>query len=64
MDFSQLNKRRSNSFAEQRRLIKRVLMGQQVNCEKCRKPLAFKEAQDNQLSLTCPNGCTDLLLDR
>lgn len=67
--FSDLQKKSKNSFAKQRKLMKKVMAGQTVLCEICQQPLALISPEKNAshsigcLGIRCSNGCTDIQLD-
>lgn len=63
MDFSSLNKLSANTFNKQKAMIKNVLAGKPVKCPTCQQPVLLSSA-DEQLSLKCAKGCTDILLDK
>jgi hypothetical protein len=63
--FEQLQKSSSDSFHQQKKLIKQVLLGKTILCAVCRKPLQVK--QDNtlkQFHIYCDKKCTSILLDQ
>lgn len=62
MDFSGINKSSSDSFHQQKNMIKQVLAGKSVPCLKCKKPLKV-ETIETGLHLFCAAGCTDVKLD-
>ncbi len=66
-DFSLINKSSSQSFNSQKRLIKALLAGQTIPCEKCGKPLSAsmpgKADTQNLGHIRCAKGCTDIELE-
>ena len=75
--FSALQKNSSRSFHQQKKVIKKLMAGQQVLCEHCQHPLKLhlpREKQPNDQSthvkstddkstICCAKGCTDIQLD-
>lgn len=66
---AELQKKSKTSFAEQRKLLKRVMAGDTVPCSVCRQPLFLITPQDTNKTnheysgIRCKKGCTDILLD-
>lgn len=63
MDFSALGKKSSQSFHQQKALIKKVLAGQQMPCPVCKQSLRVFPPGSDQPGIRCPKGCTDIALD-
>jgi len=63
IDFSQQNKDAANSFQSQRKMLKKVLGGEQVNCEHCRGLLGLIPAKDGIAMVCCTKGCTKIELE-
>lgn len=67
MDFSNINKTTTQSYNEQKNMIKRVFKGQSVFCRKCGQTLLLKLPVPNQPAsisgIYCKKGCTDIELD-
>ena len=67
MDFSNINKTTTQSYNEQKNMIKRVFKGQSVLCSNCNQTLLLKlpvPKQPASLSgIYCKKGCTDIELD-
>lgn len=67
--FSQLQKKSKNSFANQRQLMKKVMSGKTVLCTICQQPLTLitpkqRATTSNEVSgIRCQKGCTDIQLD-
>ena len=63
--FALLTKQSAKSFNDQKALIKKVLAGRIMLCEKCQQPLKFTEyAEANKGAvIACHNACTDIELD-
>ncbi len=66
---AELQKKSKNSFAEQRKLLKKVMAGNVVPCSVCKQPLFLITPQNSNKSnheysgIRCKKGCTDILLD-
>ncbi|MEJ6475999.1 hypothetical protein PQI63_16965 [Pseudoalteromonas piscicida] len=65
MDFSQLNKKSSKSFNDQKALIKKLSQGRVVNCTSCQQPitLTLNPESHNRAIARCQKGCTLIELD-
>lgn len=63
IDFSAINQSASNSFKQQRELIKRLGRGETVNCEVCKKPLTLSVSNQGEAGVRCAKGCTDIGLE-
>lgn len=62
--FAALQKASKNSFAEQKKIIKKVTSGQTVLCPICKQPLKLKTPEHYAISgICCDKGCTDIQLD-
>lgn len=67
--FAELQKNSKNSFADQRRLLKKVMAGQTVLCPTCNQPLCLLAPKKNvtvcneNSGIRCKKGCTDIQLD-
>ena len=62
--FAALQKKSKNSFGNQRQLMKKVMAGQEVLCEKCQQPLKlFTPGGESVSGIRCQKGCTDIQLD-
>ena len=63
----QLQKKSSQSFHQQKNIIKKLTAGQQVLCDTCKQPLKLRlpvKGKAQQVSsIFCDKGCTDILLD-
>lgn len=62
MDFSALNKSATNSFNQQKSLIKKVLAGKTIKCSNCKTLISIKTSVDSVM-IKCENNCTDIKLD-
>lgn len=64
LDFSVVNKETSDSFHKQKALIKKVLAGKTVACNRCKQPLLLvPKNKEGQAYIRCKKGCTDIELD-
>ena len=67
VDFTHINQTTTQSYNEQKNLIKRVFKGQTVSCKKCGQALLLKlpktDASAGLSGIYCKKGCTDLELD-
>ncbi|WP_193435467.1 hypothetical protein [Photobacterium carnosum] len=64
LDFSQLNKQAKQSFSNQHAVIKKVMQGKVVACEKCGQPLVLiTPEQSEQPGIGCIKGCTFISLE-
>ncbi|WP_298768644.1 hypothetical protein [uncultured Shewanella sp.] len=67
VDFSHINQTTTQSYNEQKKLIKRVFKGQTVSCKKCGQALLLKlpktDPSTTLSGIYCKKGCTDLELD-
>jgi|TARA_B110000908_G_scaffold113414_1_gene133042 hypothetical protein len=68
--FSAIQKASKESFYQQKKLIKKLMSGQQVLCSKCQQvihlnlPITGEASTDNKRSsISCAKGCTDIQLD-
>ena len=67
--FAVLQKASKDSFAKQKKLMKKVIAGQEVLCPMCQQPLYLITPKDCTNSdsetsgIRCKKGCTDLQLD-
>jgi len=67
--FSALQKKSKNSFAEQKKIMKKVMAGQTVLCLTCQQPLYLStpkrgaDSNNEKLGICCKKGCTDVQLD-
>ncbi|MGB0936086.1 MAG: hypothetical protein ACPGTQ_01445 [Colwellia sp.] len=66
--FAALQKASKDSFFQQKKLVKQVIEGRLVKCEKCQQPLKLitpdREKSSSQVEgIRCANGCTDIQLD-
>ena len=67
--FSELQKASKNSFNEQKKLVKKVMAGQEVLCPQCKKPISLIIPEDCSVDnnaksgVRCKKGCTELQLD-
>ncbi len=67
--FAQLQNKSKNSFANQRKLIKKVMAGQTVLCATCQLPLFLitpehsARVNSENSGIGCKKGCTDIQLD-
>ena len=62
--FASLQKNSKQSFAKQKQIIKKVMAGQTVLCQKCQQPLNFITPEfDENPGVRCKKLCTDLKLD-
>ncbi|WP_440875716.1 hypothetical protein [Thalassotalea sp. PLHSN55] len=63
--FKSLQKKSASSFAQQKNVIKKLLLGQPVACQHCKQALSITlPSDDNQATgICCPKGCTDVALD-
>lgn len=67
VDLSQLkslNKRSANAFHQQKKLIAKVMQGEDVKCEKCGQIISYEQSEKiSPLHLKCSQGCTDIMLE-
>ena len=69
MDFSQINKVSAKSFNQQKQLIKRLGMGQQIQCPECGQCLQLKvpgkqeQVCSQKYGIYCKRRCTDIELE-
>jgi len=65
--FALLQKKTSQSFQQQKLLIKQVIAGNEVLCKKCGTRLRLNAPTDKNNDVTagivCSKGCTEILLD-
>ena len=62
--FSDLQKKSSDSFFQQKSLIKRVMAGKKVQCQQCGQAIGLTAAKGSEkLNVSCKKGCTDIELD-
>ena len=62
--FSALQKASKDSFFEQKKLVKQVMLGKSVLCARCKQPLKlYTPEQDELTGIRCVKGCTDIALD-
>ncbi|MBS3797236.1 MULTISPECIES: hypothetical protein [unclassified Pseudoalteromonas] len=62
MDFSALNKKQGDSFAEHKRLLQQLSKGKTVLCKHCQGTISLQLAEPGFAKVSCAKGCTDLLL--
>ncbi|MBW4968253.1 MULTISPECIES: hypothetical protein [unclassified Pseudoalteromonas] len=65
MDFSNLNKKTSDSFHKQRNMLKQLAKGKTLKCEKCNSVLTLDLATSEvgKGAVKCKQGCTDIILE-
>ncbi|MBQ4801059.1 hypothetical protein J8L73_18360 [Pseudoalteromonas sp. MMG006] len=65
MDFSNLNKKASDSFYKQRNMLKQLAQGKTLKCEKCNGVLTLDLAtsESGKGLVKCKKGCTDIALE-
>jgi len=65
MDFSGLNKKASDSFHQQRNMLKKLAQGKTLKCEKCANILTLDLAtsEPGKGVVKCKQGCTDIALE-
>ncbi len=67
--FAELQKKSKSSFANQRKIVKKVIAGQEVLCPTCQQSLYLLTPEQNTTSnsensgIRCKKGCTDIQLD-
>ena len=62
--FSALQKASKESFFEQKKLLKQVMLGKTVLCKVCKQPLKLHTPeQAGPTGVRCVKGCTDISLD-
>jgi len=62
--FKSLQKKSSQSFHQQKKLIKNLMLGKPQYCPICKEKLAFKSNEKGTLvNVYCVKGCTDIELD-
>lgn len=62
--FKALKKSSSDSYHQQKNMIKKIMLGQPVKCKTCNQSIKLTPANDEHLTLlTCPKGCTDIQLE-
>ena len=63
-EFAALQKASKESFFEQKKLLKQVMLGKTVQCKDCKQPLKlYTPEQDELTGIRCNKGCTDISLD-
>jgi len=62
MDITAFNKNAAKSFNQQKKLIKKVLSGQSVQCPTCSSTLQLLPASSG-FKVSCGKGCTDIELE-
>ncbi|MFY8273785.1 hypothetical protein AAEU32_06630 [Pseudoalteromonas sp. SSDWG2] len=62
MDFSALNKKQADSFAQQKRLLQQLSKGKTVVCPTCNKEIKLVLSEPGYARAQCQKGCTDVLL--
>jgi hypothetical protein len=65
MDFSDINKKSSDSFHKQRNMLKQLAQGKALKCEKCNGALFLDLAtsEPGKGLVKCNKGCTNIILD-
>jgi len=62
--FKQLQKNSNHSYQQQKKLIKKVLAGQLVNCEVCGQKIVIYLPEKHEVTgIRCAKGCTNIQLD-
>ena len=62
--FANLQKASKNSFFEQKKLLKQVMLGKIVLCSQCQQALTLYTPEQGELTgIRCAKGCTDIALD-
>lgn len=62
--FAALQKASKESFFEQKKLLKQVMLGKTIPCSTCKQPLALYTPEQGELTgIRCVKGCTDIALD-
>lgn len=62
--FKALEKLSSQSFFQQKKLIKSVMAGETVLCTQCKQPLLLLPPETNeQPGIACIKGCTFIALE-
>ena len=63
-DFSQLQKKSSRSFNDQKALIKKIIAGREIKCPDCGQNIQhFPPETSEQPGIRCTRRCTDIELD-
>lgn len=64
MDFSANNALNKRAFNDQKALLKKILRGDVITCNSCKKALVIKvDEKQGVISVKCKQGCCDYLLD-
>lgn len=63
VNFLAINKAATESFKQQRELIKRLGKGETVLCETCKKPLTLSVSAKGEPGVSCAQGCTHIDLE-
>lgn len=63
IDFSTINKKAANSFHAQKKMLKKVMAGETVNCQECGTKLSLIPAKDGIAYVSCAPGCTKIELE-
>jgi hypothetical protein len=65
MDFSEINKKASESFHQQRNILKKLAQGRTIKCEVCNMPLNLNlnTNKADKGHVNCKKGCTDIMLE-
>jgi hypothetical protein len=62
--FAALQKASKESFFEQKKLLKQVMLGKTIQCKDCKQPLKLYTPEQSELTgIRCAKGCTDIALD-
>lgn len=62
--FNRLTKQSAQSFHQQKKLIAKLMRGEEVRCEVCKQHIIMKPADNTRpLHMVCAKGCTDIELD-
>jgi ATP sulfurylase len=62
--FKALQKKTSDSFHQQKKLIKNIMLGKNVYCRQCQEILQVKFTKEATIAhVCCTKGCTDIELE-
>ncbi len=62
--FAALQRASKESFVQQKKLVKQVMLGQKIPCSTCNQPLMLTTPEQDETSgIRCSMGCTDIQLD-
>jgi len=63
IDFSIQNKNAANSFHAQKKMLKRVMAGENITCQHCQGTLTLIPVKDGIAFVRCKKQCTNVELE-